>query len=59
MATDDETLLSSWLREMLDGASVSMCRALRIHGRLNGVRRAREIREIRERVAAKQKRRAA
>ena len=55
METEDEGKLAAWLKEMLDGASMSMSRALRIHGRLNGVRRAREIKEIRERVAAKRK----
>ena len=59
MATDDEVKLAAWLREALDGASMSMGRMLRIHGRLNGVRRAREIREIQDAIKRKKKQRAA
>ena len=53
METEDERQLASWLEEALASSSLGLHRMLRIHGRLNCVRRAREIREIRARIALK------
>lgn len=48
--TDDEPTLRRWLQQTLEGG-LPVYRALRIHGRLNAVRRAREIEDIKRKCA--------
>lgn len=47
--TTDEKQLAKWLEETV--RSGSEYRALRVHGRLNAVRRQREIEDIKRKVA--------
>jgi hypothetical protein len=52
---DDVATLQGWLEQELrpDYAQPTLYRALRIHGRMNAVRRAQEITAINKRCAAK------
>ena len=50
LMTADERTLARWLRETV--ATGSLYRALRVHGRLNALRKEREIAEIRTRCLA-------
>ena len=49
---DDLVLLQRWLEQAMKGSD-SVNRALRIHGRLSAVRRAREVKAMRATMTAK------
>jgi hypothetical protein len=49
---DDVPTLQRWLDEIVDETG-SLMRALRVHSRMNVVRRAKEVREIKRSVGKK------
>lgn len=46
--TEDEVVLRRWLKDAVQWGRFN--RAIRVHGRLSAVRRARELKEIREAI---------
>ena len=53
LACDDQAMLQQWLSATV--ASGVLYRALRVHGRLNAVRRAQEVAGIKQTIQAAQK----